>query len=470
MTEEGISGIDVDGEPLTANRRSVRSVEPVTITVPDRGRITVEPAIKDRDELIGQQHDAVMTLSKALEAAGAKSVSDAEDQYTRRQKLLADAELARQVGELHAPATLDYEAGPQALIDYIKGLTQVLKREMNELVLQELPARRDAEMELRAAQEQEDEAHSVLGTTRAALSGPEGAVGELQRKIANLQGRYDESQDRIVKLHFKVAQAEEDCSDDDFQSSIETARATLSDQETAVECLVAQRSDDTLPQLHARIGRLEKALQKRRHKRATLRECIAGLRSHVEAADGAGLDEVIEQHAGELERAEEEKGRQDREVKILSLILSTLRSTEQKAKEQYLSPVLKRVRPYLQLLFPGADVRINENLHIAGVVREAGYEEAFSHLSMGTQEQIAILVRLAFAEMLVEQGHPATVVLDDALVFSDDRRMGRIFDILNMAARNIQVIVFTCREQLFDRLGGRQLSLEPAGQEDLTSA
>ena len=89
---------------------------------------------------------------------------------------------------------------------------------------------------------------------------------------------------------------------------------------------------------------------------------------------------------------------------------------------------------------------------------------------MGTQEQIAVLVRLAFAEMLVELGHPATIVLDDALVFSDDRRMSRMFVILNMAARNVQVIVLTCREQLFEGLGGRQLALEAGGSEELISA
>src|SRR5690606_32220901 len=130
-----------------------------------------------------------------------------------------------------------------------------------------------------------------------------------------------------------------------------------------------------------------------------------------------------------------ERARAEREVAVLKLLLSTLRAAEQEAKERYLSPVLSRVHPYLQLLFPGADIRIDENLRITGVVRDAGYEEAFHHLSMGTQEQIAVLVRLAFAEMLVEQGHPATVVLDDVLVFSDDRRMSRMFDILNMAAR-----------------------------------
>ena len=85
MTEDEISGIDVDGEPLTGDRRSVQSVEPVTITVPDRGRITVEPAIKDRDKLLRQRRDAEAALREALEDVGAKSVTDAEDQYTRRQ-------------------------------------------------------------------------------------------------------------------------------------------------------------------------------------------------------------------------------------------------------------------------------------------------------------------------------------------------------------------------------------------------
>jgi hypothetical protein len=103
------------------------------------------------------------------------------------------------------------------------------------------------------------------------------------------------------------------------------------------------------------------------------------------------------------------------------------------------SAVLERVRPCLQLLFSGAEIAIDEDLRVAGVVREADYQEAFHHLSMGTREQIAVRVRLAFAEMLVEQGHPETAIFDDALVFSDYWRISRMFDILNMAARNVRV-------------------------------
>ena len=241
-------------------------------------------------------------------------------------------------------------------------------------------------------------------------------------------------------------------------------------QQAALKNLQGKRADETVPQLKARIGRLERALGERRDKRAKLKERIAGLRSRVEVAEGEGLDEAIGQKEREFELFEEELKRTEREVQVLSLLLRTLRDAEQEAKERYLSPVLNRVRPYLQLLFPGANICIDENLHITGVVRQFGHEEAFHRLSIGTQEQIAVLVRLAFAEMLVEQGQPATIILDDALVYSDDRRMGRMFDILNMVGKNVQVIIFTCREQLFEQLGGQPLSLAAGNAEELVSA
>ena len=470
MVPAGLSGIEVDGQPVTVEQPSVQAVEPTTIVIPDRGRIIIEPAIKDRDKLLGQQWKAKVRLKDALQAGGAKTVNDAEDQYTRRQKLMQNAELARQETELHAPATADHDTGAQALSDYIEGLRQILTREMTELSIEKLPTQHEAATELRATQEQAAEARGAVDTARAALRGPEDTLGELQTELGTVSTRYEDGKERLEKLRQQLAEAEEAHADDAMQAAIETAQTEVSDQESTITNLQAQRTDETLPQLEARTARLEKAIQDRRDKRGNLKEKIAGLRSHVEALEGAGLDEAIQKKARELELRDEECRRSEREVRVLSLLLSTLRSAEQEAKERYLSPVLNRIRPYLQLLFPGAEIAIDEDLRIVGVVREAGYEEAFHHLSMGTQEQIAVLVRLAFAEMLVEQCHPAAVILDDALVFSDDRRMSRMFDILNMAARNVQVIIFTCREQLFEELGGRQLSLQPGTAEELMSA
>jgi uncharacterized protein YhaN len=74
------------------------------------------------------------------------------------------------------------------------------------------------------------------------------------------------------------------------------------------------------------------------------------------------------------------------------------------------------------MLLPTTDLVLDEDLHITGV-RRNGLEEEFAKLSEGTQEQIAVLTRLGFAELLLDQGRPATVILDDALVFSDDDRI-----------------------------------------------
>lgn len=470
MTPEALSDIEIDGQALSAEQPSVQAVEPVSIAIRDRGLITIEPALKDRDKLLGQQRDAKAARQDALQAGGIKTINDAEDQYTRRQKLLQMVELARQEAELHAPATDDHDAGAQALSDYVDGLRQILTREMAELGIEKLPEQAAAETVLRDAVEQADEARGAVDTARAALGGPENILSQLQTELGTVKARYDDGKERLEKCRSQLADAEKESSDDELQARIDVAQAKLSEQEAAVAILETQRTDETIPQLEARITRLDRAIQDRRNKRGTLKEKIAGLRSHVEALEGAGLDEAIQQKTRQLEFCEEERHRSKREVQVLSLLLSTLRAAEQKAKERYLSPVLNRVRPYLQILFPGAEITIDENLQIVSVVREAGYEEAFHHLSMGTQEQIAVLIRLAFAEMLVEQDHPATVILDDALVFSDDRRMSRMFDILNMAARNVQVVVFTCREQLFEELGGRQLSLQPGSSEELMSA
>lgn len=470
MAADALSGIEVDGCKVAVDDPPVQAIGPTTITIPGRGRISVEPAIKDRDKLRDQQREARKALETALQAGGVKTLDDAEEQHRKRQKLVQDGELARQESALHASATDEHDAGAEALAGYIKSLQIILTRDLADLEIDTLPATQEADAALRAVLDQAEEARRTVDTARAALGGPEDALGALQTELGTVRTRFDDSGVRLGKLRTGLAAAETDQADAALQTMVETAERAVSEQEEAIIGLEGQRTDETVPQLVARMSRLDQAIKDRREKRGNLKETIAGLRSRVEVLEGVGLDEAIEQKAREQERAIDDRRRVEREVQVLGLLLMNLQVAEQEAKERYLSPVLNRVRPYLQLLFPGAEITIDDDLRIVGVVRETGYEEAFHHLSMGTQEQIAVLIRLAFAEMLVEQGHPATVILDDALVFSDDRRMNRMFDILNMAARNVQVVIFTCREQLFEELGGRQLSLQPGSREDLISA
>ena len=97
-----------------------------------------------------------------------------------------------------------------------------------------------------------------------------------------------------------------------------------------------------------------------------------------------------------------------------------------------------------------------------GLKRTGPDAESFEQLSKGTKEQIAVLVRLAMGAMLCERGQAVPIILDDALVFSDDSRIEQMFNALSRAAKNQQVIVFTCRSRTFSTVGDRVLSITSA--------
>src|SRR3546814_1575771 len=79
------------------------------------------------------------------------------------------------------------------------------------------------------------------------------------------------------------------------------------------------------------------------------------------------------------------------------------------------------------------------------LLTRGGREEATDDLSKGTQEQLAVLTRIAFADLLIEKGKPASLMLDDALVFADDDRFEVMLDILTEAAQRMQIIILSCR-------------------------
>ncbi|MEO1001386.1 MAG: hypothetical protein AAFW69_12420, partial [Pseudomonadota bacterium] len=113
-------------------------------------------------------------------------------------------------------------------------------------------------------------------------------------------------------------------------------------------------------------------------------------------------------------------------------------------------------------LWEDAELRWSDDTLLPEALVRRGTEEPIDILSGGTQEQIAFLVRLAFARLLAASGRHAPLILDDALVYSDDDRIERMFDALQGAAEDLQILVLTCRQRAFRNLGAPTLSFRPA--------
>jgi uncharacterized protein YhaN len=215
---------------------------------------------------------------------------------------------------------------------------------------------------------------------------------------------------------------------------------------------------ETVEAIDSHIKRLETYGRNHQDAVARLNIKIARLTTLIEASEGAGVEEGLEVARAEQARLEAAVKGYEEEIAVLQLLQATLRDAEREANALYLAPVVSRVEPYLKMLLPGASLVLDENLRISAIQRD-GTAEAFDCLSDGTQEQLAVLTRIAFAELLLAQARPATVILDDALVFSDDLRIERMFDILMRAGENMQILVLTCRKRLFARLGATELNL-----------
>ena len=444
---------------------TVEAVEPVEITVPERGRILIEPAVADRDQLLRAEREARAELHAALSEAGAQSLAAAQVLRDQRRDLEVTAGAARQ--ELHRLVPTGDASTLQPRID---ALRQALGGLPSEEDTTQLPQRDHAEATLDSAQAELQKARDEERIAREAVDVRAQAVSDLSVEVRTLQNSVDSQTELIKRRDERLRSDAEAVSDQQLATASDTAAKAVTKQQQTVSELEEKWPASARTQLEARVSRLETAIEQRASSRVDLRIETVRLRERIEAHDSAGIDEAIEHTQHELEQATRQRNRFGRELKVLDLLSDTLRAAESEARERYLAPVVNRVHPYLQMLFPNAEIGMDEDLNITGMSRLAGYEESFDHLSMGTQEQIAVLVRLAFAEMLIDQGAPAAVILDDALVFSDDQRMGLMFDILSHAAQRVQILVFTCREQLFEGLGAHQLQLATADPESLPSA
>lgn len=76
-------------------------------------------------------------------------------------------------------------------------------------------------------------------------------------------------------------------------------------------------------------------------------------------------------------------------------------------------------------------------------------------LSRGTVDQLYLAVRLAVCQLCLPGEDPAPLVLDDALVTFDDRRMALALDALAELGRERQILLFTCQEREGNYLEGR---------------
>ena len=192
--------------------------------------------------------------------------------------------------------------------------------------------------------------------------------------------------------------------------------------------------------------------------RTRLETDIARLEGTIESEGGLGLADRTAAASEEVEAARLALRRITDEAETLKVLRSTLNAARNETSAKFVGPVAARAKRHIERLLPGCELTFSEDLGLESVIR-AGMDESCASLSRGTQEQLAVLTRIAFADMLLEQGKPVSLILDDPLAYSDDARLDTMIEILSEAATRMQVVLLTCRDRAFRHVAGNRIAL-----------
>ncbi|MBF0622494.1 MAG: hypothetical protein HQL54_11265 [Magnetococcales bacterium] len=200
------------------------------------------------------------------------------------------------------------------------------------------------------------------------------------------------------------------------------------------------------------LEREQESIQDLKHQQLELRDQETEARTLLEQHQALDLYGKKQEADSTEAQAKQNLQRIQKKADAARLLLDTLEQTRQETQQRLVKPVMDKVAPYLQLVFPNVQLGLSENLEVTGLVSEH-QQESYDQLSAGAREQLSILVRLGLAEILSE-GKRLPIILDDALAYSDKQRVENLNRALYQAGKLFQILLFSCREAQLDSLGG----------------
>jgi energy-coupling factor transporter ATP-binding protein EcfA2 len=435
-----------DGEVVSAMR-------PLTLEIPGIGVLTVAPGrTEGAEDDVGDLAAHEETLAGLLKKLRAASPEAAESMAAERRRLAGELNQARSLADVHAPdglpaleklcAELKAKVAGAGAAGTKRGrATARSKAELDRLVA-------DLAVEVAAAEAALAEARQAHARAR------EGAIA-LREQTASRRARIedclaelgDEAQRKSARASQAAALAE---AQDGMNRAVR--------EETAWRDKAPDEARLTALERSAREAEAAKAEAERRSTEFSRDE--ARLEGELAADRADDVAATLAEASEALIAAERDLAAIKDEVGAAQLLARELETADSAARDRYTGPIMARLKPYLDLVFPELRARFGGDLALDAVQR-GGASEDVARLSHGTQEQLAVLVRLGLARLMCQTGGGMPLVLDDALVYSDDQRIERMFAALKLASQSHQVLVLTCRERTFASLGGNRVEIVP---------
>ena len=444
----------LDGRDLV-NGEPVRLTERSEIMLRDIGRVVIVPGGGEMASRRSAVRAALMRRDEALMALGVADLAAAE--RLAEQRRAAEAEVGR--ADARREAQLAASGAPS--LEAIEDRVAAARIADGEGQHEEEDEEGDLARRLDAAASAAEEATARLDAARAATRARDRQTTEVRQERALVEHKEAAAQAEIDRATARLDDLAASLSD----QALATALADAGDRRLGLlgelDTIQRDRSRVDPEQTRERRDQAQRALAETERERDRLTQDItvieAELRVIGDEGRGERLAEIELRHA----LAASELARVELEAQAWRLVHEELTRAAAAAREAYLTPVVDRLRPWLARLWPDAEPLLDPTSLAPVALRRGGEPEPLGALSVGTREQLAVLVRLGLAQLLLErEGEAPCLVLDDALVYADEARFETMKLILKRASRATQILILTCRPRDYAGLVERSFKLE----------
>lgn len=405
----GSFGIYPGGEDLASVRRTLAHLEQA---LKDTLRSLGVRNVEEAEQRLSRYREADSNLRHAEDLLASVASQGLERLRTEAREIVAELEARK--GELEQIADFSEEAD-----DPVPALADAEK------------ARKDAEFQLTEAETARTKHEATVLTARQNVENANREWQQLSEELGKLQ-----NERQLQELTGKISASEKQ------ESGILSTLATL-------EGKIREARPDLLQQDIQRFRQAAETQQKAQENRE--RE-LRDVRVRLEAWGAEGLEELLSEKLAEQEHANRRYDELHRRAQALDLLLSVLTDKRQALTRRLQAPLQKHLDHYLSVLFPEASLEVDEHL-MPGRFARGSETGRMAELSFGAREQMGLISRLAYADLLKEAGRPTLIILDDTLVHSDAARLDGMKRILFDAAQRHQILLFTCHPEKWQDLG-----------------
>ncbi|AXE37448.1 AAA family ATPase [Acidipropionibacterium virtanenii] len=469
--DDDAPALAVDGRPIEdeGDGGAVDRVvdRPAVVEVADAWRITVTPA-SDVDKLAHDVERAERELTQALEPMGAATLEAARELLAARGRDESLATGLRERLERELADVDEWEDDSQERS--VAGLTELRARvaaRVGDAAGDDADAddtgaeagsgdvgdagltvgqAEEAAARCEAAHDEAELAEKAARAAREAVGERRSAAREADSAAAST---LTAARGQAERLAARLEEARGIATDEDLDARVETEDTAHWEAEGELEKVsgeLAEHSPDEVREAaRASQARFEKASD--RLGRTGTR--WAGLDGQLRGMDRSGRQDRFDDMEGRVHRLRIEVTALTKRADAARLLRDTLVRHRDEERRRYLEPFTRQIETLGRGVF-GADLAVRVDDSLTVTQRQLGGKWlAWDQLSTGAKEQLGLVVRLATARLVSpEDGVP--VILDDALVYSDRVRCGRMLKEVSSGSQANQVVVFTSAPERYD--------------------